>query len=103
MSGEGTTDDPLFDPAFIADVFDRCSPLYIRVSTLASFGMTERWRRQCVQALDPLPEGAVGYDLMAGTGEAWPHLLRRHPSVARVTAIDISEGMTPVPATAFTR
>ena len=86
-------EEQLFDPAFVADVFDRCSPLYIRVSTLASFGMTERWRRQCVAALDPLPEGAVGYDLMAGTGEAWPHLFRRHPGVARVTAIDISEGM----------
>ena len=87
------TDADLFDPAFVADVFDRCSPLYIRVSTLASFGMTERWRDQCVRALDRLPEGAIGYDLMAGTGEAWPHLFRRHRHVARVTAIDISDGM----------
>ena len=86
-------DDALFDPAFVAYVFDRCSPLYIRVSTIASFGMTERWRRACVAALDPLPEGAVGYDLMAGTGEVWPHLLRAHPGIARITAIDISEGM----------
>lgn len=31
-------------------------------------------------------------DLMAGTGEAWPHLLRRFPR-AQITAIDISHQM----------
>lgn len=30
---------------------------------------------------------------MAGTGEAWPHLLRRFPQLASITAVDISEGM----------
>ena len=30
---------------------------------------------------------------MAGTGEVWPHLLRRHPDVAQITAVDISSGM----------
>jgi ubiquinone/menaquinone biosynthesis C-methylase UbiE len=35
----------------------------------------------------------VGYDLMAGTGEAWPHLLKRFPSTGAITAVDISSGM----------
>jgi len=84
----------IYDPAFVKGVFDRCSGKYIAFSWWCSMGFTERWRRQCVAAL-PLarPEGAVGYDLMAGTGEIWPHLFRRFPGVASVTAVDISSGM----------
>ena len=55
-------------------------------------GFTERWRKQCVAVL-PEPPGPVGYDLMAGTGEAWPHLLRRFPAAGPITAVDISSGM----------
>jgi len=83
----------IYDPRFVKDVFDRCSERYIAFSYLCSFGFTERWRRQCVGAL-PAPNGdAVGYDLMAGTGEAWPHLLKRFPGVRAITAVDISSGM----------
>lgn len=35
----------------------------------------------------------AGYDLMAGTGEVWPHLLRRFPQIGSITAVDISSGM----------
>jgi demethylmenaquinone methyltransferase/2-methoxy-6-polyprenyl-1,4-benzoquinol methylase len=84
----------IYDPAFVKGVFDRCSGRYIAFSWLCSFGFTERWRRQCIQAL---PEPAVvapsGYDLMAGTGEAWPHLLSRFPDVGPIVAVDISAGM----------
>jgi len=84
----------IYDPAFVKGVFDRCSGKYIAFSWWCSMGFTERWRRQCVEIL-PLTrsEGAVGYDLMAGTGEVWPHLFRRHPGIAHVTAVDISSGM----------
>jgi len=30
---------------------------------------------------------------MAGTGEVWPHLLKRFPHIEKITAIDISTGM----------
>ena len=30
---------------------------------------------------------------MAGTGEAWPHLLKKHPDTQSITAVDISSGM----------
>lgn len=84
----------IYDPEFVKGVFDRCSRTYISFSWLFSLGFTERWRKQCVEAL-ALPSGreADGYDLMAGTGEVWPHLFRRHPNVRRVTAVDISSGM----------
>lgn len=86
--------DALYNPAFVKAVFDRCSSRYIRFSWLFSMGFTERWRRQCVQALRLEGQNPLeGYDLMAGTGEVWPHLFRAHPSVSRVTAVDISSGM----------
>jgi demethylmenaquinone methyltransferase/2-methoxy-6-polyprenyl-1,4-benzoquinol methylase len=84
----------IYDPAFVKGVFDRCSKKYITFSWLCSFGFTERWRKQCVAALPGPPAAAPqGSDLMAGTGEAWPHLLAAHPQVGAITAVDISSGM----------
>lgn len=87
-------DQDIYDPTFVKGVFDRCSDKYIAFSYVCSFGFTERWRRQCVAAL-PAPAGAAprGYDLMAGTGEAWPHLLRAWPGIGEIVAVDISSGM----------
>lgn len=83
----------IYDPAYVREVFDRCSDQYIAFSTLCSLGFTERWRRQCTEMLAELPPGACGYDLMAGTGEVWPHLLRAYPDIEAITAVDISSGM----------
>ena len=84
----------IYDPAFVKAVFDRCSGKYIAFSWLCSFGFTERWRKQCVEALpEPQTSKPIGYDLMAGTGELWPHLLRRFPALTSITAVDISSGM----------
>lgn len=83
----------IYEPAFVKGVFDRCSKRYIGFSYVFSGGFTERWRRQCVEALPPTPQHAKGYDLMAGTGEVWPHLLRHHKGIAEITAVDISTGM----------
>lgn len=82
----------IYDPAFVKGVFDRCSGKYITFSWICSMGFTERWRRECVEAL-PEPSGPAGYDLMAGTGEVWPHLLKRFPDAGPITAVDISSGM----------
>ena len=84
----------IYDPEFVKGIFDRCSEKYIAFSWACSFGFTERWRKQCVAALpSPATDRPTGYDLMAGTGEAWPHLLRRLPHIAAITAVDISTGM----------
>ncbi|MGJ4855745.1 class I SAM-dependent methyltransferase [Labrys sp. La1] len=86
--------EDIYDPQFVKGVFDRCSDKYIAFSTWCSLGFTERWRRQCVEALPaPAASAATGYDLMAGTGEAWPHLLKRHPAIGGIVAVDISTGM----------
>lgn len=86
-------EEDIYDPSFVKDVFDRCSDKYIAFSNLCSFGFTEIWRKQCVQALAIPPSAQVGYDLMAGTGEIWPHLLAARPGLAKITAVDISSGM----------
>lgn len=84
----------IYDPSYVAEVFDRCSGNYRRWSTVASFGLIQVWRRACVAGLDqPLDAASEGVDLMAGTGEVWPHLLARFPQTRRITAIDISPGM----------
>lgn len=93
MATSGDQPADIYDPDYVRDVFDRCSDRYIAFSTVCSLGFTEIWRRQCAQMLCDLPDGAKGYDLMAGTGEAWPHLLREHPQIAEITAVDISSGM----------
>lgn len=86
--------EDIYDPQFVKGVFDRCSDKYIAFSTWCSLGFTERWRRQCVEALPTPPETmATGYDLMAGTGEVWPHLLKRYPRIEAIVAVDISSGM----------
>jgi len=84
----------IYDPSFVKGVFDRCSDRYITFSLICSFGFTERWRRQCVAAMPAPPTGhAHGYDLMAGTGEVWPHLLKRFDDIGSIIAVDISSGM----------
>ncbi len=91
--------DDIYDPRFVKAVFDKCSKRYIAFSYWMSFGFTERWRRQCVQNLpepnceNMPPAGPVLIDLMSGTGEAWPHLLKRFPAAQSLIAVDISSGM----------
>lgn len=99
--------DDIHDPAFVAALFDRCSGAYRTWSAVASFGMIARWRGELALRLvgarhvGRIAAGQVSdagahevqiVDLMAGTGEIWPHLDRHFPR-ARITAIDISDGM----------
>jgi ubiquinone/menaquinone biosynthesis C-methylase UbiE len=92
METEGTPD--IYDPLFVKGVFDRASVAYRYWSQIASFGFIFLWRRQCVDHMPTIPfDGAIGLDLMAGTGEAWPYLLKRRANIASITAVDISTGM----------
>lgn len=97
----------IYDPAFVATLFDRCSARYRRWSAVSSFGYVWLWRKQCVDrlvgqtnvarihngALSPrIPKVMQVVDLMSGTGEVWPHVLAAFPR-AQITAIDISAAM----------
>ena len=84
----------IYDPSFVKSVFDRCSAKYIAFSFICSAGFTEIWRRQAVQFMPrPVCDEPIGCDLMAGTGEVWPHILKRYPNTKSIKAIDISSGM----------
>ena len=84
----------IYDPVFVANLFDRCSSNYRWWSAVSSFGFVYLWRRQCVAGLAPQAQsGSIAVDLMAGTGEVWPHLLRRFPDLGPITALDISHRM----------
>lgn len=97
----------IYDPAFVATLFDRCSLRYRRWSAISSFGFVWLWRKQCVDRLigqtsiariqngkvtPKQPKVLQVVDLMAGTGEIWPHILAQFPR-AQITAIDISPAM----------
>lgn len=84
----------IYDPAHVAELFDRCSGAYRRWSAIASFGMTRLWRIACVKSL-PVSTKQDGkfVDLMAGTGEVWPHLISRYPNLESIQAIDNSKKM----------
>lgn len=84
----------IYDPAFVKDLFDRCSSAYRFWSQIASFGFVWRWRRQCIDVLPPFEtRNSIGADLMTGTGECWSYLLKRRPGIHQITAVDISTGM----------
>lgn len=95
MKEGSASDADIYDPEFVADLFDRCSSNYRWWSVISSFGFIALWRFQCVRRLAPLSaeERAVAVDLMAGTGEVWPYLLRRFPKLGTITALDISKRM----------
>lgn len=87
-------ENDIYDPEFVANLFDRCSSSYRRWSAVSSFGFISLWRHQCVGKLVPPPRNeAIAVDLMAGTGEVWPYLLRRFPYLGTITALDISHRM----------
>lgn len=87
-------DNNIYDPKYVASLFDRCSSSYRRWSTISSFGFIALWRHQCVARLNSQQTSRpIIVDLMAGTGEAWPYLLRRFPDLETVTALDISHRM----------
>jgi len=84
----------IYDPDYVKGVFDRCSGKYIAFSYFCSFGFTEWWRKQAIAcAPAAMTREPVVYDLMAGTGEVWPHVLKRYPETLSIKAIDISSGM----------
>lgn len=82
----------IYDPAFVAKLFDEMSRTYGIVNLISSFGYARRWRRQCLRSIQ-IPDGATVLDLMTGMGELCPDLLRTIGPEGQVLAIDISPEM----------
>jgi len=83
-----TSDTDIFEEKFVAGLFDRMSKTYGITNYLSSFGMTERWRKQCINEINWHEGLRTGCDLMSGMGETW-HLIMEKQKV-QVVAVDIS-------------
>jgi ubiquinone/menaquinone biosynthesis C-methylase UbiE len=83
---------PLYDPAFVRELFDEMAATYGIVNLLSSFGFARRWRRQCVRAV-PIRPGDRILDLMTGMGEIIPDVARRVGKRGSIMAIDFSARM----------
>lgn len=82
----------LYDPRFVAELFDGMSQTYGVVNLISSFGFAWRWRHQCTRLLK-VDDGARVVDLMSGMGELWPDLAAKVGGRGHVTGVDISEAM----------
>lgn len=82
----------LYDPRFVAELFDGMSKTYGVVNLISSFGFAWRWRHQCTRLLTT-PRGGKVVDLMSGMGELWPDLADMVGADGSVTGIDISQAM----------
>lgn len=86
------TNDELFDPKFVASLFDEMASTYGLVNTVSSFGFCYFWRLACAKLVNP-PPGAKVVDLMSGMSELSILLRGRTPSVASIVGVDLSSVM----------
>lgn len=77
----------------VKEMFDSIAPAYDFMNTAMTFGLHRHWRNVALDAVyGELPEPARILDIATGTGDLSFELHKRYPE-ARVTGIDLSEGM----------
>ncbi len=87
-------DQSIYNPAYVASLFDSMSSTYGLTNYISSFGFTERWRKSCVARISPSRQDALlVYDLMSGMGELWPSIKNTGWNVKEINAVDISPKM----------
>ena len=86
-------DNKIYNPQYVAQLFNNMSATYGLTNYISSFGFTERWRKKCVNYISPHAESLVAYDLMSGMGELWPTLHNSDNDLKEVRAVDISPAM----------
>ena len=82
----------VYADAFVESLFDTMSGSYSRMNYITSFGFSEIWRRQCVEAVSIQP-GKVTVDLLSGKGECWKSIFKRSDQNSKLIAIDFSDEM----------
>ena len=87
-----SADASLYDPSFVANLFDEMAATYGVVNYISSFGFCRRWRIKCVEGAGISP-GMTVYDLMSGMGECWPTIARHLQQPGTIRALDISPTM----------
>ncbi|MGD1843679.1 MAG: class I SAM-dependent methyltransferase [Thermonemataceae bacterium] len=82
----------IYELKFVEKLFDKMSSSYAKVNYITSFGFSERWRKQCVEAIE-IEKGKVVVDLMCGMGECWKHILKKSDAHSTLIALDFSSEM----------
>jgi ubiquinone/menaquinone biosynthesis methyltransferase len=86
------SDEHIYEPIFVQQLFDEMSATYGLVNLFSSFGFCRRWRRQCIDQID-IPVGSAVVDLMTGMGELCPGIAKQIGSHGKVVAVDNSAAM----------
>ncbi len=89
---QSKSDQSIYEPEFVQELFNEMSLTYERMNTITSFGFSNRWRRQCVFELNIKP-GDVVVDLMTGMGETWDYICQRIGPNGTLVGVDFCEGM----------
>lgn len=84
--------ESLYSPAFVADLFTRMSTSYTAMNSITSLGFYPYWRKVAVKALE-LKKGQAVADLLAGPGDSWKYILPHIGKEGTLTALDFSSGM----------
>jgi len=86
------TEDPIYEPAFIAGLFNEMAQTYGLVNLITSFGFAAIWRKQAL-ARAAIRSGQTVVDFMTGMGELGPNVGRRLGPTGSLVAVDISPVM----------
>ena len=79
----------------VEEMFDSIAPAYDFMNTAMTFGLHRMWRNRALNAAGTARKSADTLDILdiaTGTGDVAFDLPRRYPG-ARVTGVDLSEGM----------
>lgn len=82
----------IYDPEYVEKLFDKMSRSYKRMNYITSFGFSELWRNQCVDAIK-IKENSVVLDLLTGMGECWESILKKSGAHTKIIGLDFSKGM----------
>ncbi len=77
------------------EMFDQIAKRYDRLNKILSFGLDRLWRRNLVNSIAPIEDGAVILDLATGTADVALSVARAYPQ-ATVIGLDPSVGMLEV-------
>lgn len=83
---------PIYDPLYVAALFSEMSATYGFTNLTASLGFAAIWRRFCVASL-PDHQLETCCDLMSGMGELLTSVIRKHPELKEITAVDFCPEM----------
>lgn len=89
----------------VEQMFDSIAPAYDFMNTAMTFGLHRLWRNSALKELCATPDlnGDVALlDVACGTGDVTIELARRLPT-ARITGIDLSEGMLKIASDKISR